>query len=224
MKRTNTTVFRCALALALLLPALCSAQDGWQSLFNGEDLTGWKANYYPESIRVEDGAMRLRSLKDRVHLFYVGDGPADFVRFKNFELKLRARGEPNSNSGIFFHTDLSVRDRRMHLGKGYELNLNNSPTVKRKTGSLYAIKDITESPIADEAEWFDIHLIVIGKTITIKLNGETVVEYTEPPNPERPPNRAGRLLDPHGGAIALQAHDPDSIFYLKDIRIKVLPD
>jgi 3-keto-disaccharide hydrolase len=224
MKRAYTVVFGGALALALLAPVLGRAQDGWQSLFNGKDLTGWKANYYPESARVEGGAIRLQSIKDRVHLFYVGDNSADFVRFKNFELKLRARGEPNSNSGVFFHTDFSVRDKRMHLGTGYELNLNNSPTEKRKTGSLYAIEDITVSPIADETKWFDVHLIVRGNTITIKLNGETTVEYTEPPNPERPPSRVNRLLDPNGGAIALQAHDPNSIFYFKDVRIKVLPD
>ena len=90
-----------------------------------------------------------------------GRGDFHFPAFFDAEFKLRARGEPNSNSGIFFHTDLSVRDKRMHLGKGYELNLNNAPTEKRKTGSLYAIKDITVSPVADETKWFDVHLIVI---------------------------------------------------------------
>jgi hypothetical protein len=39
----------------------------------------------------------------------------------------------------------------------------------------------------------------------------------------RPPERAGRKLNPAGGAIALQAHDPDSTYYFKDIRIRSLP-
>jgi hypothetical protein len=32
-----------------------------------------------------------------------------------------------------------------------------------------------------------------------------------------------RRLDPEGGAIALQAHDPGSVFYFKDIKIRKLP-
>jgi hypothetical protein len=38
--------------------------------------------------------------------------------------------------------------------------------------------------------------------------------------PIREPARAKRLLDSGGGAIALQAHDPNSIFYFKQIRIR----
>jgi hypothetical protein len=40
---------------------------------------------------------------------------------------------------------------------------------------------------------------------------------------QRPPDRAGRKLNPAGGAIALQGHDPGSTFYFKDIRIRPLP-
>ena len=49
-----------------------------------------------------------------------------------------------------------------------------------------------------------------------------VVDYLEPENPARKPNRKGRLLNLNGGAIALQAHDPDSIWYFKEIRIRDL--
>ena len=62
-----------------------------------------------------------------------------------------------------------------------------------------------------------------GKHITVQFNDKTVVDYTEPPNVQRPPDRAGRKLKPAGGAIALQGHDPGSTFYFKDIRIKRLP-
>ncbi|HUV12331.1 MAG TPA: family 16 glycoside hydrolase, partial [Acidobacteriota bacterium] len=62
------------------------------------------------------------------------------------------------------------------------------------------------------------------KRIVFNINGQKVIDYTEPENPERPPNRAGRLLNPNGGAIALQAHDPDSVWYFKEIQIKRLPD
>jgi len=50
-----------------------------------------------------------------------------------------------------------------------------------------------------------------------------VVDYTEPTEPQREPSRAKRLIDPEGGAIALQAHDPGSVFYFKKIRVVELP-
>ena len=40
-------------ALAFTLSA--HAADGWRELFNGKDLTGWKANAYPDSWSVVDG-------------------------------------------------------------------------------------------------------------------------------------------------------------------------
>ncbi len=39
------------------------------------------------------------------------------VKFKNFELEAVVRAEPNSNGGIFIHTDMSVRDKALHLGR-----------------------------------------------------------------------------------------------------------
>ena len=61
--------------------------------------------------------------------------------------------------------------------------------------------------------------------ITIQVNGVTTVDYTEPADAaaQRPPERKGRVLSPAGGAIALQAHDPKSIFYFKGVRIRSLP-
>ncbi len=197
-------------------------QDQWKSLFDGKSLKGWKSNLYPESFTVVDGAIRARSVKDRVHLFYVGDRAGEFERFKNFELEATVRGEPGSNSGIFFHTDLAVRDAMNHLANGYEVQLNSSPTEIRKTGSLYAVVDLDKSPV-DETQWFKVRLTVQGKRIVVRINEKIVVDYTEPEQLVRPPERAGRRLNPAGGAIALQAHDPGSTFYFKDIRIRPLP-
>jgi Domain of Unknown Function (DUF1080) len=211
------------LLLALVSTAHSTAgQDQWRPLFDGKSLKGWKANFYPESCTVVDGAIRLRSVKDRVHLFYVGDQTDGFERFKNFELEATVRGEPGSNSGIFFHTDFAVRDNLKHLANGYEVQLNSSPTERRKTGSLYAVVDLDKSPV-DETQWVKVNLTVQGKRIVVRLNGEVVVDYTEPEQLVRPPERAGRKLNSAGGAIALQAHDPDSTYYFKDIRIRSLP-
>jgi hypothetical protein len=208
--------------LALLLTTPLPAEE-WQALFNGRDLTGWRANNDPESFTVRDGVLRLQALGQfKAHLFYVGDCTEGFEVFKNFELEATVRAEPNSNGGIFVHTDMSTRDAAKHLAKGYEVQLNSSTKEKRKTGSLYAVVDVDTSPV-DETQWFKIRIAVVGKRITAAINGQEVLDYTEPENVVRPPERAGRLFDPSGAAIALQAHDPGSVWYFKDIRVKRLP-
>ena len=194
-------------------------------MFDGNDLSNWRANVEPESFSVEQGILKAHCNSESVrsHLFFVGDRGDDFIRFKNFELKAIVRGEPNSNSGIFFHTDFATRDQRLHLANGYEVQLNSAAREKRKTGSLYAIVDVIQAP-TDDTQWFEVHVIVQDKRIVVNIVGRKVIDYVEPENPERPPNRKGRLLNPDGGAIALQAHDPDSVWYFKEIQLKRLPD
>ncbi len=219
----TTNLFR-LLGLLMVLTglSLARAADDWRVLFNGRDLVGWKANVYPDSWSVVDGAIRAHATKESSHLFFVGEGAADFVRFRNFELELTARGEPDANSGVFFHTDLATQAAALRLSNGYEVQLNSTEKEKRKTGSLYAVVDLPTSPV-DETKWFTLRITVRDRRIVIAVNGHTTVDYTEPDNAPRPKDRKGRLLNPQGGAIALQAHDPKSIFYFKDIRIRTLP-
>ena len=210
------------LALAFSTGTALSQEPEWQSLFNGKDLSGWRANVMPEAFTVVDGTIRAHAPKESAHLFYVGERKEGFESFKNFVLEASVRSEPEANSGIFIHTDMSTRDQALHLAKGYEIQLNSSAKEKRKTGSLYAIVDLDKSPV-DESKWFQVRVTVQDKHITIHLKDQLVVDYTEPADAKRPPERAGRLLAADGGAIALQAHDPKSTVYFKDLRIKRLP-
>ena len=210
------------LILSLLFTTASFANDDWQTLFNGKDLTGWKANVYPDSWSVANGVLRAKATKESAHLFFVGERTEGLETFKDFELELEARSEPNSNAGIFIHTDMTANGPAQRLSKGYEIQLNSSAKEKRKTGSLYAVVDLAKSPV-DESQWFKVRVMVRGQRITIEVNDKQVVDYTEPPNVERPKERAGRKLNATGGAIALQAHDPGSCFYFKNIRLKRLP-
>lgn len=213
-----------SLLLILLLSAAVSlpAEDAWRELFNGKDLTGWRANVHPNSWSVVDGNIKARATKPSSHLFFVGDKTEGLERFKNFELEVVTRGESNANSGIFIHTDMTAGNWASHLDHGYEIQLNSTKKEQRKTGSLYAVVDLDKSPV-DESQWFKVLISVRGQQITIQINGKTVVDYTEPGNVVRPAERAGRKLNPEGGAIALQAHDPGSVFYFKSVRIRPLP-
>lgn len=220
MRKPRLRVVMSVVALFACLPSRGAADPVWVELFNGKNLTGWEANAHPESFSVVDGVLKVHGRNGMAHLFYVGDTGQD-VAFRNFELRAMVRSEPHSNSGIFFHTSRALRSEK-YLDKGYEVQLNSAANEKRKTGSLYDIADVAVSPV-DETEWFEIRFRVEEKRIRVWVDGQEVVDYTEPPQPDRKPARLQRLIDPDGGAIALQAHDPGSVFYFKQIRICRLP-
>jgi len=111
----------CLFAVCVGLAPPCRADDDWQSLFNGKDLSGWRANNDPESFTVKDGVLRVQaSAGNAAHLFFVGDQKNRFEAYKDFELEAIVKAEPNSNCGIFIHTDLTTRDAQKHLAQGYE--------------------------------------------------------------------------------------------------------
>lgn len=209
---TRTTFF--ALALVAVLSSTSRAEE-WQSLFDGKSLDGWKAADHEECFKVADG-MIVAGGGPMAHLFYVG--PVRNGDFKNFELKAEVKTTAGSNSGLFFHTE----PQSGFLKKGYEAQICNTCIDKRRTGSLLIVKDIIDTSPVKDNEWFEYHVIVSGKRIVLKVNGETTVDYTEPENPERPEGRERRVLS--HGPIALQAHDPNSTVFYRSIRIKVLPD
>lgn len=198
-------------AIAAAVPAAQS--DGWVSIFDGKTLDGWKASENPATFRVEDGTLVVDG--PRAHLFYVG--PVGNHSFTNFEWKADVMTMPGANSGMYFHTEFQEGG---WPAKGYEVQVNNSHTDWRRTGGLYAIVDVKEAPAKDN-EWFTQHITVVGKKVTIKVNGVVTAEYTEPDNVERPPDMAGRRLG--SGTVAIQGHDPKSKVVYKNIMVKVLP-
>lgn len=209
---------------AIIIIASSAAAEEWIELFDGKTTNGWKPNADEGAYEVVDGALKLHATheRNRSHLFYVGDDD-ELDLFKNFELVIEVKGAPNSNSGIFFHTDMATRDGVLHLANGYEVQLNSTPKERRKTGSLYDVIDLTEAVI-DDTKWFTVRIRVEGKRIQVWLNDKQTIDYTEPPNvvAQRSNKRKGRVLNPNGGAIALQAHDEKSVFYFRSIKIRRL--
>ena len=202
--------------IIISLLSFCSvtpAKNDWTPLFDGTSLDGWKVGTNANTFSVENGTIVVNG--NVAHLFY--DGPVQQHSFKNFEFKVDVLTMPGSNSGIYFHTQYQESGWPQ---KGYEAQVNNSHTDWRRTGSLYAIEDVKEVYVKD-GEWFTEHIIVNGQSITIKINDNTVVEYTEPENVQRPEGMKGRLLS--AGTFALQGHDPKSKVLYKNIMVKVLP-
>lgn len=224
-----------ALAAFTFTSAQAADQDGWKSLFNGKDLSGWKSNEeVPGCFTVENGELKVSG--GRAHLFYVGENGD--AKFKSFELKLKVKTTPGSNSGVYLHT------RYQAVGwpdQGYECQVNSTHTDPKKTGSLYGVINILallegqkepdggrhiKVPLAPskDGEWFDYDIKVEGRHITLKVNGQVTVDFTEPEgwDPAKElKNMPGRKLSE--GTFAIQGHDPKSTTYYKDIFLKVLP-
>ncbi|HER08111.1 MAG TPA: DUF1080 domain-containing protein, partial [Bacteroides sp.] len=170
-----------------------------------------------DSWKIEEGA--LVTAGPRSHLFY--EGEVMDHDFKNFEFMADVKTEPGSNSGIYIHTEFQ---KEGWPAKGYECQVINTaiPGGENKmTGSIYAVRNTWKAPVPDN-EWFNYRIKVQGKTIQTFINGELVAEYTEPDEIYRTEGMKGRVLS--SGTFAIQCHDPGSVVYYKNIRVKPLPD
>ena len=199
-----TTLLLVAAAL-LLTPFAGSAEDkdGWISLFNGKNFDGWKIGDAKQGKwKIENGNI-------------VANGPVSHLytikEFKNFEFKAEVMTTPGSNSGIYFHTKYQETG---FPNTGYESQVNVSHGDPVKTGSLWGVVKLYETPAKDN-KWWEQHIIVRGQNIVVKINGKTVLDYTEPKGVQ-----GGRKIS--SGSFALQAHDPKSVIYYRNLRVKPL--
>lgn len=191
-----------------------AASGGWVSLFDGASLNGWRVGDNAETFRVDSGAIVVHG--KTAHLFY--DGEVQGHNFKNFEFSTEVKTMPGANSGIYFHTAFQ---QASWPKQGYEVQVNNSHTDWRRTGSLYGVSDVKET-YAKEGQWFTESIRVQGKHVTVRLNNKTVVDYTEPDSVAQTVAIGGRRIG--SGTFALQGHDPNSLVYFKNIRVRALAD
>jgi len=215
---------------ALLIVATCKASvaatkfsekspkpdsDGWYSLFNGKDLTGWKrSDDNPETFKVIDGEIVAHGKV--CHLYY--EGSVNHADFKNFAWKVEIKTKPGSNSGMYFHTKYQPSGFPSH---GIECQIDNSHKDPRRTGSLYQLKDIMNDSPAKDDEWFTQTVIVMGPQITVKVNDKVVNEFTWTKDFKREGTFKDNLLG--SGTFALQGHDPNSEVHFRKIMVKPLP-
>ena len=197
------------LALALTLVAAApdhhekpNGADGWVSIFDGKTLDGWKAAENPDSFRVEDGAVVAEG--PRAHLFHAQE-------LTDFAFECEVKTAEGSNAGIFI---CSAFQEEGWPQQGYEVQVNISHKDPRKTGSLYKTVDIL-IPWAKDGRWYKQSIEVRGKDVTVAVDGKIMYRYTEPDGVTGP-KRIQR------GVLALQAHDPDSVVYFRNLKLKDL--
>lgn len=217
-------------AMRAVLPLLIAAalqispalEPGFTSLFNGRDLAGWTIAGPADSFTVQDGAIVAKGPAS--HCYY--DGIFRNHRFRNFELKVDVMTRPGSNGGVYVLTEYeetggNLRASGRFPSKGFEIQVDNSHTDRIRTGSLYHVVDIVDTSPAKDDEWFTEDITVQGETITIKVNENEVVRWTQPTDWDGGREGLGRKIT-GPGTIALQAHDPNSTVYYKNIRIRPL--
>jgi len=186
-----------------------SQGDEWISLFDGESLDEWRASENDATFSVEDGQIVAHG--PRAHLFY--EWPVADHDFDDFEFRVDVKTTPGSNSGICFHTEYQEEG---WPSTGYEVQINNSyDSDPRRTGSLYAVDDVHET-LVDDNEWFRVYVRVEGSQIVVKVDGESVVDYTVPDRKSKTSHALTR------GTFALQGHDPDSKAYFKNLAVRPL--
>src|SRR3954470_3240522 len=142
--------------------------DGWIALFDGQTLVGWtpasKADW-----QVKDGAIVVTGGEKGLL--------CTTVEFDNYVLKADFRAAKNTNSGIFLRTPQNVGMKDI-TKKCYEQNIA-PPYNPFPTGSY--VGRLKGKPVPERAgEWQSYEVTLDGAKSTVKLNGETVLECTDP--------------------------------------------
>lgn len=227
MKLTSLiTIVLCSAGLAL--PAL--AQDGFRSLFNGKDLSGWDGN--PELWSVKDGSLTGKT-KGPEHLTY-----NQFIiwrggELKNFELRLKAKVTGN-NTGIQYRSrelpavgkwsvggyQCDIHPSAPYNGMLYEergrgiVSQNGQNVVVDPEGNKWLVAE--RDPVAvNTAEWNEYTIIANGNHIIHKLNGKVTMELMD--------HKEDALS--LSGLLAFQVHaGPAMTVQIKDVMLKELPE
>ncbi|MCB1098585.1 MAG: DUF1080 domain-containing protein [Verrucomicrobiae bacterium] len=227
MKQAPLVIFLAALAVT---SASGQNPEGFRSLFNGTDLSGWDGN--PELWSVEDGAITgITTGPEQLgyNQFLIWRGG----EVKNFELRARIRQSGN-NSGIQYRSKELPENGKWSIG-GYQCDLhpttaNNAMLYEERArgivvqnGQSVAIDPAGKrwltaehSPVkVDIAEWHEYTVIANGNHLIHKIDGEVTIDLMDF-------DENARSLQ---GLLAFQIHrGPAMSVQIKDVMLKELPD
>lgn len=189
--------------LALFIFPSCTST---QSIFNGQDLTGWKI-HGTEKWYVDNGELVCESGPDKGYGYL-----ATTKSYKNMDLQLEFKQEANGNSGVFFRSSLEGTKI-----SGWQAEVappgNNSGGVYESYGRGWLIKP---DPALDKAlkmgEWNKMRVLVVNDEVTTFINGQQMI------------NLKDEKIGQASGQVALQIHDGGGIkVRWRNIKIKELP-
>lgn len=175
-------------------------------LFNGVDLKGWEI-YGTEKWYVDNGLLVCESGPDKQYGYL-----ATREYYDDFDLTVDFKQLANGNSGVFFRSfiepgaiingwQVEVAPKGMDTGGIYE---------SYGRGWLVQIPDEKEN-ILKPGDWNTLRILVKGDNVETWLNGEQMVDLSDP--------KIGKAQ----GRIALQIHDGGGIkVQWKNLKLKTL--
>jgi hypothetical protein len=178
-------------------PALKRAsQPNWASpipLFNGRDLTGWHEDKPGASPawKVENGIL-VRP--DR------GPELINGSKYEDFKLHVEFNCGPDSNSGVY------LRGR-------YEVQIETdsaSDAPSQRMGGVYGFLAPSPEPARAPDQWQTYDITLVGRIITVVLNGTTIIDGKEIPG------ITGGALDSHEelpGPVYLQGTEKGRVMF-----------
>jgi hypothetical protein len=131
------------------------------SLFNGTDLKGWHAL----------GENQWKAEAGNLHSPHSGANIVTDATFTDFKLHIEFRLPKGSNSGVY------LRGR-------YELQIEDGKEVEpvnNQLGAVYGFLPPSEKVGKEAEEWQSYDVILVGRMVTVALNGSTVICNQEIP-------------------------------------------
>ncbi len=158
---------------------------GWDPLFNGVDLSGWRAPNAPDVPLTEAAALAAGLRVQDGELQALMKGSAAYVRtargdWKDFELRMDFRIAKLANSGLFIR---SVEDGSNPSFNGHEIQIlddfnweaasGSKLAPYQFTGGLYgAVAPPKPSALKPIGEWNTYRIFCVGTRMQCALNGK----------------------------------------------------
>ena len=184
-------------------------QDGWVSLFNGRDLTGWKKHPKQPGIWHVDNGVLVGSGPTISHLYTERDD------FTDFHLRIEARFNKGGRSGLFFRCPFGPRlpadDPKWPDGYGALINRISTGGLYPGAGDAVFITNFGKATPVPFDQWFMLDVIAEGNILASLVNGQTSGYKIAPKNELYP-----------RGHIALQQYTPETAIEFRKIEIKEL--
>lgn len=214
MRLSSFSTIGFIVVLALSQPA-AGDEEGFVSLFNGKDLSGWRQLGGKAEYTVEDGAIVGASVPNTTNSFLCTE-----KNYGDFILELEFKVDPELNSGVQIrsHSLKEYKNGRVH---GYQVEIDPSP--RSYSGGIYDesrrgwLFDLKENEQARKAfkpnEWNKFRIEAAGDSIKTWINGVQAADLVDSMTPE--------------GFIGLQVHgvgdkkEPMQVRW-RNIRIKDL--
>jgi hypothetical protein len=180
--------------------------EGFELLFNGENLTGWIIQGLEgEKPSIADGEMRM----DGWDWWAI----ISKKKFKNFVLRCEAKIEPKGNTGILFHTpekEVFITSPEIQLCD----DVGSEPS-RECSGAIFKTLPPLKNAIKPAGEWNTVEVTVKDNHLTVILNGEKVQDVDLKGVP-------GIIHKREEGGIALQHKSFKQKAAFRNIRIKAL--